>query len=222
MSSAGLAVVRRAHHPDMVRVAALSVAISLNLVALIFAMRPLAPQFAAVVASPPPTTIRVIAQPPPAPPPPPIVLKALPKIVPITAPVHVPVVREQHLLPPAADAPPTTEPSHNALPATPPSVAPPATIAPGVVSLAYRSAPVRFPVQALRARMQGTVLLRVLVDENGKPVDVIVDRSSGHPLLDKSAREQVLAGWTFQPAVINGHAVKAWAQVPVSFVLQDM
>ena len=222
MSSAGLAVVRRAHHPDMVRVAALSAAISLNLAALIFAMRPLAPQFAAVVASPPPTTVRVIAQPPPPPPPPPIVLKALPKTVPITTPVHVPIVREQHQSPPATDAPPTTEPSHNAVLASPPSVVAPPSMAPGVVSLAYRSAPVRFPAQALRARMQGTVLLRVLVDENGKPVEVIVDHSSGHALLDKSAREQVLASWTFQPAVIDGHAVKAWAQVPVSFVLQDM
>jgi protein TonB len=32
----------------------------------------------------------------------------------------------------------------------------------------------------------------------------------------------VLASWLFQPAIIDGHAVKAWAQVPVSFVLQDL
>lgn len=220
MSSAGLAVVRRAHHPDMVRVAALSAAITLNLTALVFALRPLAPQVAEVFKSPPPTVVDVIFKPPPPPPPPPIVLKALPKPVPVTTPVHIPVVH--HESPPVVDTPPTTELSHNVVPATPPTVTTPPSIAPGVVSLAYRSSPLRFPTQALRLRMQGTVLLRVLVDENGKPIDVIVDHSSGYPLLDKSAREQVLASWLFQPAVMDGHAVKAWAQVPVSFVLQDM
>lgn len=220
MSSAGLAVVRRAHHPDMVRVAALSAAITLNLTALVFALRPLAPQVAEVFKSPPPTVVDVIFKPPPPLPPPPIVLKALPKPVPVTTPVHIPVVH--HESPPVVDTPPTTELSHNVVPATPPTVTTPPSIAPGVVSLAYRSSPLRFPTQALRLRMQGTVLLRVLVDENGKPIDVIVDHSSGYPLLDKSAREQVLASWLFQPAVMDGHAVKAWAQVPVSFVLQDM
>lgn len=219
MPSASLAVVRRAHHPDMVRVAALSAAITLNLAALVFALRPLAPQIAEVLKSPPPTIMDVIAQPPP-PPPPPIVLKPLPKAVPVTAPVHIPVV--QHESPPVINTPPTTEPTHNPVPATPPVVAPPPTIAPGVVSLAYRSSPLHFPTQALRQHMQGTVLLRVLVDESGKPVEVIVDHSSGYPLLDKSAREQVMESWQFQPAVIDGRNVKAWAQVPVTFVLQDM
>jgi protein TonB len=204
----------------MVRVAALSAAITLNLAALVFALRPLAPQMAEVFQAPPPTVVDVIFKPPPPPPPPPIVLQALPKSVPVTTPVHIPVV--QHESPPVVDTPPTTEPSHNVVPATPPAVTTPPSIAPGVVSLAYRSSPLRFPTQALRSRMQGTVLLRVLVDENGKPIDVIVDHSSGYPLLDKSAREQVLSSWLFQPAVMDGHAVKAWAQVPVSFVLQDM
>lgn len=220
MSSASLAVVRRAHHPDMVRVAALSAAISLNLAALVFALRPLAPQIAQVLQLPKTTVVRVI-QPPPLPPPPPdIEVKPFHKTAPIAAPVHVPVV--EHVSPPVVDTPPTIEPSHNAQPATPPPVAPPQTTAPGLLSLAYRAAPLHFPVQAMRMHMQGTVLLRVLVDESGKPVDVVVDQSSGYAMLDKSAREQVLSSWQFQPAVVNGHAVKAWARVPVSFILQDM
>ena len=70
------------------------------------------------------------------------------------------------------------------------------------------------------ARMQGTVTLRVLVDETGKPIDVVVENTSGHELLDKAARDQVLARWRFQPATANGHAVKAWARVPVTFDLR--
>lgn len=68
--------------------------------------------------------------------------------------------------------------------------------------------------------MQGTVLLRVLVDENGKPLQVEVENSSGYALLDHSAREQVLASWRFRPARVDGRAVRAWARVPVSFALQ--
>lgn len=220
MSSAGLAVVRHAHRPDMVRVAALSAAITLNLAALIFAMRPLAPQFAEAIESPRPTTIHIIQPPKQPPPPPDIVLKPLPKATPVTTPVHVPVI--QKVSPPITVATPTTEPSHNPQPAAPPVTPTPPSIAPGIMSLAYRASPLRFPTQALRMHMQGTVLLRVLVDENGKPVDVVVEHSSGYALLDKSAREQVLASWQFQPALMDGHAVKAWARVPVSFVLQDM
>jgi protein TonB len=219
MSSAGLAVVRHAQQPDPVRVAALSVAISLNLAALLFALRPLAPQFAQILAAPRPTIVTLSEPPPAQPPPPDIVVKPLPRPLPVPTPRHAPVVQAPPQAP--STAAPTTEPSPHAVPVTPPSVAPPA-IAAGVVSLAYRASPLRFPAQALRMHMHGVVQLRVLVDETGKPVDVVIEQSSGYSLLDKSAREQVLSSWLFQPAVISGHAVKAWARVPVSFVLQDL
>lgn len=220
MPSASLAVVRRAQ-PDMVRVAALSVAITLNLAALLLAMRPLAPQIAEAIQTVKVPNIRILEPPPPNPPlPPDIVVKPLPRPLPVTPPVHMHV---QQVAPPVVT--PTTEPSDNAKPVAVPTnnnVAPPPSIAPGVVSLAYRSSPLKFPMQALRQRMSGTVLLRVLVDETGKPVDVVVEQSSGFRLLDNSAREQVLSTWLFQPAVIDGHAVRAWARAPVSFAFQQM
>jgi periplasmic protein TonB len=223
MPSASLAVVRRAQ-PDMVRVAALSVAMTLNIAALMFAMRPLAPQIAETLQTVSVETVRLIEPPPPVPPPPAIELKPLPKPIPIpiTPPVHT--VHVQQNVAPVTTVVPTTVPSDNSKPVTVPqgNVNPPPQIAPGVVSLAYRSSPLKFPVQALRQRMSGTVLLRVLVDERGKPVDVVVEQSSGFKLLDNSAREQVLSTWLFQPAVIEGHTVKAWARVPVSFTLQDL
>lgn len=220
MSSASLAVARRAH-PDMVRVTALSVAITLNLTALLFALRPLAPQIADALETTRIETVRIIDPPPKVQPPPEIVLKPLPKPVPLTVPVHVPVT-VQPVTPPVVTTTPTTEPSTNSKPVTaPPTTVGPPTTAPGEVSLAYRSSPLRFPAQAIRARMEGTVLLRVLVDENGKPVEVQIEHSSGYAVLDKSAKEQVLAGWLFQPAIIDGHAVRAWARVPVDFALQQ-
>ena len=134
-------------------------------------------------------------------------------------PVHV----QPHpdITPPVVPSIEGTQP----MPTTPPSVAPgdsADTTMPVEATLAYRSAPLQFPAQALRRHMQGTVLLRVLVDENGMPVRVEVEQGSGYALLDRSAREQVLAHWRFQPAMLDGHAVHDWARVPVSFVLHDL
>jgi periplasmic protein TonB len=222
MPSASLAVVRRPH-PDMVRVAALSAAITLNLAALLFAMRPLAPQIAHAIDTARTETIRIIEPPPKVPPPPDIVVKPLPKPMPVTPPMHIPVVQKE-MPPPAVTTPPTTEVSPNSKPidTTPTTITTTPPIAPGVTSLAYRSSPLRFPAQAMRAHMEGTVVLLVLVDENGKPEQVKIEQSSGYGLLDKSAREQVMSGWLFQPAVIGGQAVKAWARVPVSFAMQQL
>ncbi len=217
MSSASLAVAARPH-PEATRVAALSAAIALNLAALLILTRPLAPQALALahklVAVP---QVTLIEPPPKVPPPPPIELKPLPH--PTVAPVRVP--------PQPSVVPPPAVPSVDGTQAMPPEAPPGATLdtaapAPVEATLAYRTAPLQFPSQALRRHMQGTVLLRVLVDENGTPVQVEVEHGSGYALLDRSAREQVLAHWRFQPATANGHAVRAWARVPVSFVLHDL
>jgi periplasmic protein TonB len=70
--------------------------------------------------------------------------------------------------------------------------------------------------------MQGQVILKVLVDESGVPQDVTIEQSSGFSLLDRSAHDQVLKGWRFEPAMVNGHAVRAWARVPVTFNLNEL
>jgi protein TonB len=221
MSSASLAVSHRAH-PDSVRIAAISAAIAFNLAVLVVASRPIVT--ALLSPNQPPVTaqqIRLIEPPAIVKPPPPIVLKPL---------VHPPVLPQTHVQPLPAHPPvavPSIEGSITQPPASIPTIAP-ANAVPGPAvnatpveaSLAYRSAPLRFPLQALRQHMQGSVLLRVLVDETGKPVNVLVERSSGYALLDRSAREQVLASWRFQPALVNGRAVPAWARVPVTFNLQ--
>ncbi len=222
MSSASLAVASRTH-PDRARIAAISAALALNLAALVLASRPLAPaSFAAVRQLAPAVLVRFIDPPALAPPPPPITLKPLPH------PPTVPPMRPQ-ALPQSPPALPLAAPSSIRAPtAVPPAQttadapAGPGVAAPVEAGLAYRSAPLQFPLQALRQRMHGLVLLRVLVDENGRPVQAQVERSSGYPLLDHSAREQVLAGWRFQPAMLNGQRIRAWARVPVSFNLRPL
>ena len=101
--------------------------------------------------------------------------------------------------------------------------APAVDATPVETTLAYVAAPApKYPQQAVRGRMQGTVTLRVLVDEGGKPLQVVVESSSGHKVLDDAARNQVLASWRFQPAVQNGRQVKAWARIPVTFDLRSI
>ena len=88
------------------------------------------------------------------------------------------------------------------------------------MSLQYDMAPAPgYPRDALREGVQGTVLLQVLVDVDGRPLRVDVQRSSGDRRLDVAARRQVLDHWRFRPAMKNGHAVQAIGLVPVAFNL---
>ncbi|MHA6204716.1 energy transducer TonB [Dyella soli] len=218
MSSASLAVPRHAH-PDSRRIAALSAAIAVNLIALVAAMRPMAPQWIEQVRHLAETQVRLITPPPKPVEPPVLDLKPLPRTAPQLR------VQPRTVAPPVTDS---SEDSPMAVAPVEPTIAPtteaPASIGtePVEATLAYRAVPLKYPPQALHARMQGTVLLKVLVDENGVPQEVAVEHSSGYPVLDRSAREQVLRGWKFQPATVQGRTVRAWARVPVSFDLNQL
>jgi protein TonB len=75
-----------------------------------------------------------------------------------------------------------------------------------------------YPPASLRAREQGTVLLRVLVDPSGVPQRVEIARSSGHTRLDTAARDSVSRA-RFRPVMRDGAAVSAWGIVPIAFRL---
>ena len=76
----------------------------------------------------------------------------------------------------------------------------------------------RYPPASVRAREEGTVTLRVLVDAEGVPQRVEIARSSGHARLDTSAKESVERA-RFRPVMRNGIAVPAWGIVPIAFRL---
>jgi protein TonB len=91
---------------------------------------------------------------------------------------------------------------------------------PAAVTLALDVHPSpRYPRASLRAGDEGTVVLRVRVDADGRPLEVTIEQSSGHRELDRSARETVLQRWRFQPAQRDGRNVEAWGLVPVRFTL---
>lgn len=217
MSSASLAVPRHAH-PDAARVAAMSAAIAVNLVALLALLRPMAPQLAQQVQHASEMTIRWLTPQPKVEPPPAIELKPLPKTVPVP---------RTHVQPQPVSPPVTVSDDGNlAAPPVPPTSAPAVEpnvgTAPVEATLAYRAVPLKYPPAALRAHMEGTVVLKVLVDEQGVPQEVTIEQSSGYALLDRSARDQVLRGWRFQPATVSGQAVRSWARVPVSFNVNQL
>ncbi len=85
------------------------------------------------------------------------------------------------------------------------------------VNLDYASrTALAYPKASARNHEQGTVLLRVHVDAEGRPVKIEIVRSSGHDRLDRAARDGVRE-WRFRPVQRNGIAVPASGLVPVAF-----
>lgn len=85
----------------------------------------------------------------------------------------------------------------------------------------YRRAnPPRYPPQAIRRRMEGEVMLRVLVSVDGSPLKVEIEKSSRFRELDQAAM-QAVKKWKFNPEVRNGRSVEGWVLVPINFKLNE-
>lgn len=82
------------------------------------------------------------------------------------------------------------------------------------------NAPPKYPVAALRAGVEGMVLVRAEIGTDGAPIEVGYARRSGDRDLDRAALSAV-RNWRFQPALRNGKAVASVVQVPVDFVLDE-
>lgn len=209
-------------HPDPTRIGALGATMALNLGALLVLAMPMqrviTPQG---LVQPPRAPAVDIVERRPEPPPPPMPIRPTPTrpepIAATPAPASNPPIVVEHSAGPLA--PPTP-----ALEVTPGPVAhDPGATGPGggsPVALRYVDAPAPpYPRPALRAGLNGTVWLRVLVDERGRPITVEVDQGSGHRVLDDAARRQVLSHWRFQPALQGDQPVQAWGRVPIEFRL---
>ena len=216
--SDGLAQAIAAIQPS--RVLGMAGAIALNIAALMLLLVPVAAPIQ--VAQPEAPVYTVPLDPPKPPPPPPTVPVERPK--PQTA-TPQPELRPQ----------PETQPPPPVLTdvATEMSLPPPTNIGTEVAKidvpptgplasehLQYADAPTpAYPREALMAGAEGTVLLKVLVDVDGTPLSVDIERSSGNRRLDDAARRQVLRKWKFRPAIRDGQAIQVYGLVPVSFSL---
>jgi protein TonB len=71
--------------------------------------------------------------------------------------------------------------------------------------------------QARLARYNGTVLLRLIIDEKGDPRDIRVLRSLGLGLDEKAI--EAVRRWRFRPGLKDGKAVAVDANIEVNFRL---
>jgi TonB family protein len=76
-----------------------------------------------------------------------------------------------------------------------------------------------YPERARREGWEGTVLLEVLIDSQGRPERVAINRSSGFAVLDHAAREAV-ESWRFRPASLGTRQIASTARVPIVFRLE--
>ena len=85
----------------------------------------------------------------------------------------------------------------------------------------YRDAPrPDYPESARRDGSEGRVLLRVLVDDQGRSKRVEINSSSGSDALDRAAAEAIKR-WRFHPARYGDKAVESWLRIPIEFHLAD-
>jgi periplasmic protein TonB len=77
-----------------------------------------------------------------------------------------------------------------------------------------------YPPASRRAGEEGTVRLKVLVDESGRPKDVQVAQTSGFNRLDEAAK-QAVRRWRFQAANDGNGPISVWTQVAITFRLTE-
>ncbi|MEN1941650.1 TonB family protein [Luteimonas sp. MJ246] len=109
--------------------------------------------------------------------------------------------------PPAAPAPPAA-----VVPAAAPP--PPAPPAPPVMP------PPRYPADAAAAGQDGRVVLKLLVDVEGRVKDVVVEQSEPAGVFD-AVTVEAARHWVLQPAIEDGRPVEGWVRVPVDFEAPD-
>ncbi|WP_332872096.1 energy transducer TonB [Pseudomonas syringae] len=162
-----------------------------------------------------------------APTPPPTVAPAAPAPAPVAVkpvarpkPAAKPQVMQHPVVAAATSAPATIStaaaaPVVTQIPVPPPQ---PKTLTRGV-EYVHEPQP-EYPDSAREEGHEGTVILRVLVDEHGKPGAVDIVRSSGFGNLDEAGRTAV-RGALFKPHLEEGHAVSVYVIVPLRFQLDS-
>ena len=77
-----------------------------------------------------------------------------------------------------------------------------------------------YPIVARKKGLQGKLILKVSINNDGSVKNVVVGKSSGHKILDRVSKETV-EKWVFIPAKKMGKPVEANIKVPIRFVLTE-
>jgi len=142
----------------------------------------------------------------------------MPKVKPELAPQPLDNPLPQIEVPPDVVAPPSDAP--------PSDTAPVASAPTGPVGAPAQDLKVKsrieptYPPSSRRAGEEGTVRLRILVDERGQPREVEVMKGSGFARLDQAAIDAVRK-WRFVAASNGSQTITAWTQVAITFRLEN-
>lgn len=104
-------------------------------------------------------------------------------------------------------------------PASKSSIGASSSKAAGKVSVSYKYAPQPpYPTRMRASRTQGTVIVRIQVNAQGRPESVSIKKSSGHSEFDDTARSWILNKWSFSPAKEGDQAVASVVTTSIHFV----
>lgn len=173
------------------------------------AVAEMAPIMVGLITLPPPEPPKPKIEPPP-PRPSPVKPKPKPQMIAAETPAPSEIVA------PPPDPAPIIEPPPP-MPAEPAVVAP--IIPPNFVAAYLDNPAPAYPASSKRMGETGLVMLRVLVNPQGRPASIEIDRSSGYSRLDRAALDAVRK-WKFVPAKQGDQSVSAWVLVPLNFELK--
>lgn len=80
----------------------------------------------------------------------------------------------------------------------------------------FAASPVEYPLDMWNQDVEGTTVVRVLVDEAGDVDSAVIAESSGYATLDSAAIRGARI-MEFQPALRRGEPLEVWARIPIHF-----
>jgi protein TonB len=97
--------------------------------------------------------------------------------------------------------------------------APPVTVLPSSNADYLNNPAPAYPALSRRLGEQGRVVIRVLIDKDGKPQQGNIEQSSGYARLDQAALRAAM-DWRYVPGRRDGKAQDMWFSVPIQFTLE--
>jgi TonB family protein len=82
---------------------------------------------------------------------------------------------------------------------------------------AIKQVPAKYPPDAKKDNVEGTVWLKTLVDEEGRVAKVEIQKSEAEVL--NQAAVDAVKQWVFKPAIMKGKPVAVWVSIPFRFKL---
>lgn len=83
-----------------------------------------------------------------------------------------------------------------------------------------KAPPPPYPSLALSAGIEGTCVIKGIIDTTGNVVDAEIYKSSGNALLDGAAMTSFLT-YQFTPAYARDRPVTVWIRMPITFKIKD-